>query len=58
MKQVNECKDRNCGDFKERRKQKMTILEKIKQNALKIGNKPAYSVENGGGAEHNLAGVR
>ena len=27
----------------------MTILEKIKQNALKNGNKPAYSVENGGG---------
>lgn len=27
----------------------MTILEKIKQNAQKNGNQPAYSVEIGGG---------
>ena len=27
----------------------MTILEKIRHNVQKNGNKPAYSVENGGG---------
>ena len=37
----------------------MTILEKIKHNAQNNGDKPVYSVEyGGGGAEHNLAGVR
>lgn len=29
MKQVNECKDRNCGDFKERRKRDMGFTEEM-----------------------------